>query len=80
MRNAFKMSLAVLSAFIVLVTLILISFVIVDFIGFRAREGNYESFAGWAVFISSILCLIAACGIIKPGKWTTLLPDTSVIV
>lgn len=25
-------------------------------------------------------CLIAACGIIKPGKWITLLPDTSVIV
>jgi predicted RND superfamily exporter protein len=48
-----------------LLTLFLSSSVIFDLFGIRAKEGNYVLFVVWANFISSILYLFAAYGLLK---------------
>ena len=60
---------AVLTAF-ALLTLFLSSSVIFDWFGIRAKEGNYVPLVVWANFISSVLYLIAAYGLLKLKKWT----------
>jgi hypothetical protein len=63
-----------------LLTLFLSSSVILDLFGIRAKEGNYVLLVVWANFISSILYLFAAYGIIKNKKWATKLLSISAIV
>ena len=63
-----------------LVTLFLSSSVIFDLFGVRAKEGNYVLFVVWANFLSSILYLFAAYGLIKIKKWTIHLLGVSAIL
>ncbi len=64
-----------------LLTLFLSTSVIFDLFGIRAKEGNYVLFVVWSNFISSILYLFAAYGIIKNKKWaTTLLMLSSILL
>jgi hypothetical protein len=63
-----------------LLTLFLSSSVIFDWFGIRAKEGNYVLFVVWANFISSILYLVAAVGLIRLKKWTTNLLGVSVAI
>lgn len=53
-----------------LLTLFLSSSVIFDWFGIRAKEGNYVLFVVWANFISSIIYLISAYGLMKLEKWS----------
>lgn len=62
-------TLFILTAF-ALLTLFLSSSVIFDWFGIRAKEGNYVPLVVWANFISSVLYLIAAYGLLKLKKWT----------
>ena len=62
-----------------LLTLFLSSSVIFDWFGIRAKEGNYVLFVVWANFISSILYLFTAYGLIKLKKWSYQLLGVSVI-
>lgn len=62
-------TLFILTAF-ALLTLFLSSSVIFDWFGIRAKEGNYVPMVVWANFISSVLYLIAAYGLLKLKKWT----------
>jgi len=56
------------------------SSVIFDWFGIRAKEGNYVLFVVWANFISSILYLVAAVGLIRLKKWATNLLGVSVAI
>ena len=69
----------ILSAF-GLLTLFLSTSVIFDLFGIRAKEGNYVLFIVWSNFISSILYLFAAYGLVKNKKWTTKLLAISPII
>jgi hypothetical protein len=63
-----------------LLTLFLSTSVIFDLFGIRAKEGNYVLFIVWSNFISSILYLFAAYGLVKNKKWTTKLLAISSII
>ena len=63
-----------------LLTLFLSTSVIFDLFGIRAKEGNYVLFVVWSNFISSILYLIAAYGLVKSKKWTISLLGISIII
>jgi heme/copper-type cytochrome/quinol oxidase subunit 3 len=69
----------VLSLF-ALLTLFLSSSIILDLFNIREKEGNYVPFVVWANFISSILYIIAAVGIVKLKKWPALLLLLSAII
>jgi hypothetical protein len=69
----------ILSAF-GLLTLFLSTSVIFDLFGIRAKEGNYVLFIVWSNFISSILYLFAAYGLVKNKKWSTKLLAISSII
>lgn len=56
-----------------LLTLFLSSSVIFDLFGIREKEGNYVPLVVWANFISSILYLAAAYGLLKLKKWAVWL-------
>lgn len=61
-----------------LITLFLSGSVIFDFFGIRVKEGNYVLLVVWANFISSILYLVAAYGLVKMKKWSVWLLVVSV--
>lgn len=63
-----------------LLTLFLSSSVIFDWFGIREKEGDYVLFVVWANFISSIIYILSAYGLIKLKKWTTQLLGVSVII
>ncbi len=63
-----------------LLTLFLSSSVIFDLFGIREKEGNYVLFVVWANFISSLIYLASAYGLIKQRKWTTSLLGISAII
>ncbi len=58
----------VISAF-ALLTLFLSGSVIFDLFGIRAKEGNYVLLVVWANFISSLLYLVAAYGLVMRKRW-----------
>lgn len=70
MKNFFPYIVAALLAALGLVTLFLSSSVIFDLFDVREKEGNYVLFIVWANFISSLLYLFSAYGMIKLKKWT----------
>jgi hypothetical protein len=70
MKNFFPYIVAALLAALGLVTLFLSSSVIFDLFDIREKEGNYVLFIVWANFISSLLYLFSAYGMIKLKKWT----------
>jgi drug/metabolite transporter (DMT)-like permease len=74
--------LAIILTGFALLTLFLSSSVIFDLFGIREKEGNYVLFVVWSNFISSILYLLAAYGLIKKKKWTTwlLLISTFILI
>ena len=63
-----------------LLTLFLSTSVIFDLFGIRAREGNYVLFVVWSNFISSLLYLLAAYGIVTNRKWALSLLGISTII
>lgn len=63
-----------------LLTLLLSSSVIFDWLGIRAKEGNYVPFVVWANFISSLLYLTAAYGLLKIKKWSIWLLAISAVI
>lgn len=69
----------ILSAF-ALLTLFLSTSVIFNLFNIREKEGNYVPFIVWANFISSILYLLAAYGLLKLKKWSTYLLAVSVVI
>ena len=80
MKNALTFILiTVLTAFAIL-TLFLSSSVILDLFGIREKEGNYVLFIVWANFISSVLYLIAAFGLLKLKSWSYKLLGMTVLI
>lgn len=62
------------------ITLFLSSSVIFDWFGIREKEGNYVLFVVWANFLSSILYLISAWGLLKSKSWTARPLIASVVI
>lgn len=69
MKKALPYLIAIVLAGFGLLTLFLSASVIFDLFGIRAKEGNYVPLVVWANFISSILYLVAAYGLLKMKKW-----------
>jgi hypothetical protein len=63
-----------------MLTLFLSSSVILDLFNIRAKEGNYVLSVVWSNFISSIIYLVAAYGLIKQKSWTAGVLSVSVII
>ena len=63
-----------------LLTIFLSASVIFDWFGIREKEGNYVLFVVWSNFISSMIYLIAAYGIIKLRKWSPWILGLSVVI
>lgn len=65
-----------------LLTLFLSSSIIFDLFGIRAKEGNYVGFIVWANFISSVLYLYTAYGLMANKKWIVkpLLISSSILI
>lgn len=63
-----------------LLTLFLSGSVIFNLFGIRAKEGNYVPLVVWANFISSILYIAAAYGLLKMKKWSVWLLSISVFI
>jgi len=80
MRKILPHIIALLLAAFGLLTLFLSSSVIFDLFGIRAHEGNYVLFVVWANFLSSILYLVAAFGLIRGKKWTIKPLSMTVII
>ena len=80
MRKILPHIIALLLAAFGLLTLFLSSSVIFDLFDIRAKEGNYVLFVVWANFLSSILYLVAALGLIKGKKWTIKPLSMTVII
>lgn len=71
---------AVVLLLFALLTLFLSGSVIFDLFGIREKEGNYVPLVVWANFISSILYLAAAYGLLKLKKWSVWLLVISVFI
>ncbi|MBK9563647.1 MAG: hypothetical protein IPO37_00110 [Saprospiraceae bacterium] len=80
MKKSLKYVASAILAGFGLLTLFLSTSVIFDLFGIRAKEGNYVLFVVWSNFISSILYLIAAYGLVKSKKWTISLLGISTII
>lgn len=61
-------------------TLFLSSSVIFDLFGIREKEGNYVVFVVWANFISSVLYILAAYGLLKLKKMAKISLGISLVV
>lgn len=70
MKHTILKIVSVLLLLYALLTLFLSGSVIFDLFGIRAKEGNYVPFVVWVNFISSILYLVAAYGLLKLKKWS----------
>lgn len=71
MKKSLPYVLAIVLIAFGLLTLFLSTSVIFDLFNVREREGNYVLFVVWSNFISSVIYLFAAYGILKRKKWTT---------
>jgi hypothetical protein len=80
MKKIIPSILAIVLAAFGLLTLFLSTSVIFDLFNIREKEGNYVLFVVWANFISSILYLFAAYGLLKSKKWSTQLLGISAII
>lgn len=69
MKKTASIILTVLLVVFALLTLFLSGSVIFDLFGIRAKEGNYVLLVVWANFISSLLYLAAAYGLVKLKRW-----------
>ena len=63
-----------------LLSLFLTSSVIFDLFGIRAKEGNYVLLIVWANFISALLYLVAAYGLIKEKRWSVITLSASFLI
>jgi len=80
MKKVFPVLTAIVLTAFGLLTIFLSASVIFDWFGVREKEGNYVLFVVWSNFISSMIYLIAAYGIIKFKKWTPWLLGLSVVI
>ena len=80
MKKTLPYLIAIVLAGFGLLTLFLSGSVIFNLFGIRAKEGNYVPFVVWANFISSILYLVAAYGLLKIKKWSVWLLVISAVI
>lgn len=80
MRVTILKILSIVLLLFALLTLFLSGSVIFDLFGIREKEGNYVPFVVWANFISSLLYLVAAYGLLKVKKWSAWLLFISVFI
>lgn len=80
MKKSLLYLFAIILAGFGILTLFLSTSVIFELFDIRAKEGNYVLFVVWSNFISSILYLFAAYGLIKSKKWATTLLGISGIL
>lgn len=80
MKKALLYLITIVLAGFGLLTLFLSASVIFDLFSIRAKEGNYVPLIVWANFISSILYLAAAHGLLRMKRWTVLLLVISVFI
>jgi hypothetical protein len=80
MKKALPYIIAAIVAAFGLLTLFLSCSVIFDLFGIRAKEGNYVPLVVWANFISSILYIAAAYGLLKMKNWSVWLLSISVFI
>ncbi len=80
MKKSIKYVSAIILITFGILTLFLSASVIFDFFGIREKEGNYVLFIVWSNFISSVLYLLSAYGIIKHKSWTTILLAISSLI
>lgn len=73
MKKALNYILPLLLVLFGLLTLFLSSSVIFDWFGIREKEGNYVLFIVWSNFVSSLIYIIAAFGVLKRQKWAIYL-------
>jgi hypothetical protein len=71
---------AVIVLLFALLTMFLSASVIFDLFGIREKEGNYVPLVVWSNFISSILYLAAAYGLLKMKKWPVWLLAISAVI
>jgi len=63
-----------------ILSLFLTSSVIFDLFGIREKEGNYVLFIVWANFISALLYLFAAYGLLKEKRWPAIALASSFLI
>lgn len=80
MKKTLPYLIAIVLAGFALLTLFLSGSVIFNLFGIRATEGNYVPLVVWANFISSILYLVAAYGLLKMKKWPVWLLVLSAVI
>ena len=80
MKKTLPYLIAIVLAGFGLLTLFLSGSVIFNLFGIRAKEGNYVPLVVWANFISSILYLVAAYGLLKIKKWSVWLLVISAVI
>ena len=80
MKKTLPYLIAIVLAGFGLLTIFLSGSVIFDLFGIRAKEGNYVPLVVWANFISSILYVVAAYGLLKMKKWTVWLLVISAVI
>lgn len=80
MKKALLYLTAIALAGFALLTLFLSASVIFNLFGIRAKEGNYVPLVVWSNFISSILYLAAAYGLLKMKKWAIWLLAISAVI
>ncbi|KAA3647552.1 MAG: hypothetical protein DWP98_09140 [Bacteroidetes bacterium] len=73
MKKALNYILPLLLVLFGLLTLFLSSSVIFDWFGIREKEGNYVLFIVWSNFVSSLIYIITAFGVLKRQKWAIYL-------
>lgn len=78
-KTILYVAVGILSTF-ALLTLFLSTSVIFNLFNIREKEGNYVPFIVWGNFISSLLYLMAAYGLLKLKKWSTYLLAVSVVI
>ncbi len=80
MKKITSIVLATILSLFGFLTLFLSTSVILDLFGIREKEGNFIMFIVWANFLSAIIYLISAYGVMKNKKWSTSLLSLSTII
>jgi len=80
MKHSILKIIAIALLLFALLTLFLSGSVIFNLFGIRAKEGNYVPLVVWTNFISSILYIAAAYGLLKMKKWSVWLLSISVFI
>ena len=80
MKNKFLKLVAAIVAIFGLLSIFAGGSVILDLFEMRAKEGNYVLFVVWVNLICGFLYLIAAYGLFKQRKWTSIVLGLGIIL